>query len=815
MMLPPPPALEHLPRGTVLHVGMGTSTVLPDFDFETFSAAGYCWDEVKQKWRGPAGAPKDSKGLPVVGAAVYAAHPSARVLSLAYDLKEGLGKRVWRPGLPPPVDLFAYLQAGGLIEAWNVGFERWIWELVCVPRMGWPGIAPWQYRCAMAKARASALPGALAKAGDVLQLAVQKDEGGKRLLNLFSMPQNPSARDPRYVVEPIWDRVELLHAFQAADGTPDLRTLNSNHEDSIKLLRYNATDIASEAEASSRIPDLNAEELAWWQVHEEINHRGVHMDRASIENCVVVMQQAHLRYHAELQRMTGIDSASKVAQIQSWLRERGVFLESLDEEAVEEALKGALTPEVRRVLEIRSAVGSASVKKVFAMANRLTADDRMCDLFIFAGARTGRSTGEGPQPLNSPKAGPDVMRCGCGKHHGVHCTACPWCGALVPPGKKPIEWNPSVVEDALAVIAYRDLTLLETVFGDALQIMAGCLRGLYTAAPGFDLICSDYNSIEAIGLAMLAGEQWRIEVFRTHGKIYETSAARISGVPFEEMMTLRGYDMSQPNWWTQKTTGPHHPLRQTIGKVAELASGYGGWLGSWKAFGADDFMSDDEMKAAILAWRKASPSVEWLWGGQNKGKADGVRLNAGMLSGYVDRWDATTEYFGVEGAAVQAILSPGTVFPVIRLDGTDCGVSYIMRGDALYCRLQSGRYLTYHQPRLTAGDRGGYDISYKGWNSNPKNGPFGWITMRTWGSRFVENINQAECADIMRYACTNLETAGYPVVLHIYDEVVSEIPEGWGSSEEFERIMETVPAWAADWPIRAPGAWRGKRYRKG
>ena len=79
----------------------------------------------------------------------------------------------------------------------------------------------------------------------------------------------------------------------------------------------------------------------------------------------------------------------------------------------------------------------------------------------------------------------------------------------------------------------------------------------------------------------------------------------------------------------------------------------------------------------------------------------------------------------------------------------------------------------------------------------------------------MENINQAACSDLLRFACRNLEAAGYPVVLHVYDEIVSEVPEGWGSLEEFESIVTRVPAWAADWPVRAPGGWRGKRYRKG
>jgi DNA polymerase len=107
-----------------------------------------------------------------------------------------------------------------------------------------------------------------------------------------------------------------------------------------------------------------------------------------------------------------------------------------------------------------------------------------------------------------------------------------------------------------------------------------------------------------------------------------------------------------------------------------------------------------------------------------------------------------------------------------------------------------------------------FAISYEGWNTNPKNGPIGWIRIDTYGGRLTENIVQATARDIQWYGMRNLTAAGYPIVLHVYDEDVAEVPEGFGSVEEFERIMSTMPPWAADWPIRANGGWRGKRYRK-
>lgn len=414
--------------------------------------------------------------------------------------------------------------------------------------------------------------------------------------------------------------------------------------------------------------------------------------------------------------------------------------------------------------------------------------------FTVNGRLVHNCTGEGPQPTNSPKAGPDLVRCGCKRHYQPLLLACPWCGVPRAPTARVVEWSPDAAEDAIEVLRQRSLPTLEHVFGDAMHAIAGCIRGLYDAAPGHDLISTDYNSIEAVGLAMLSGEQWRIDVFRTHGKIYEASASTMFKVPFEEFEAHK------------KATGQHHHLRQK-GKISELAFGYGGWIGSAHAFGMPG--TDDEVKKDILAWRDASPAVVWLWGGQFLGQASSIRDD-----GFADRWDRTPHYFGVEGMAISAILDPGTEYVVKRLDGSDSGLAFLMRGKALYMRLPSGRWLTYHDAQVEQGERG-LSISYWGNNTNPKNGPIGWINIRTWGSRIVENANQGACRDILRFACINLEQRGYPVVLHVYDEIVCEIPEGFGSLEEFEAIVTVPPFWARDWPIRAPGGWRAKRYRKG
>lgn len=791
---PPLPPVVHSPP-----VGMAPTTAAApqhdgaEFDFETASEAGHVWNETTRKWVAPAGAKK--KGLSVVGASVYSEHPTTRVLTLSYKLpplwldahagvRQGGVTVRWRPGLPAPQELFDYLAAGHTIEAFNVMFERLIWENVCVRLYGWPSLEPHQYqlRCAMAKARVNSRPGRLADLGEVLNLSIKKDAEGKRLLDKFSVPRNPTQKDPRTWITP-------------EDDPADFEKLQS----------YCDTDIATEAEASAKMHPLSDAELFFWLIDQEINWRGVGVDRKGIRDCIAVLEQALTRYGEEFRQLTGGLDATQLQAARGWLAARGVHLSSMDAESVEAALKrpdivphppGGVNP-VRRILEIRELIGSASVKKLYAMELQGSRDDRLRNLIVHHGARTGRPTGEGPQPLNLPKAGPDLLWCGvlpkgeardgCRRPFRPTLDVCPWCNAPAA-GLQKSKWSPAACDHVLDVMGMRSLELVEWFFGDAVLAISGCIRGLFQAGDGCDLIASDYSAIEAVVTAMLAGEEWRIQTFRDKKDIYLMSAAKITGRSAEE---YEAYALAN--------NGEKHPDRQKIGKVAELALGFGGWIGAWRNFDDTDTFSDDDVRRNILAWRDASPRVVEMWGGQSRGRP----------------WDKDfrQEYYGFEGMAVQAIQNPGLVFEY-------AGVQFYMRERALIIRLLSGRELTYHDARLTPSTRAyaapwELSIVYWTWNTNPEYGPMGWVCMSTYSAKLTENIVQAIAHDILRFAIINLRAAGYPTVLHVYDEIVGEIPIGTGSIEEFERIMATLPPWAHGWPVRADGGWRGKRYRKG
>lgn len=781
----PPPAVTDLPAGAQLRAGLAFSTVLPDCDFETYSEAGYVWDAEANRWTCEPNAPQGKKGLGVIGLQRYAEHPSTEVVSFKYDLKDGRGRRMWMPGMAVPVDLFEYVGRGGPLEAWNSGFEHRIWNLVCVRRYGWPPLPQTQLRCAMAKARAWAMPPSLEDAGRVLGIEHQKDKEGKRLLDKFSVPRNPTKADPRR-------RITVLEDWA-----------NDGH----KLVAYNERDIVAEAEASALVPDMTELELQHWQNDQAINQRGMAVDMPSVEAAMVILHAALERYGQEMRALTGGIGPNEVQALRGWLSARSVYTDNLDAETVE-ALLEKLTPGTveYRVVELRSLVGSASVKKVFAIKLRAGSDLRMRDMYIFYGARTGRPTGEGAQPTNMPKAGPDVYRCGwkskkqlpeggCGRHHGAHTMTCPWCGKLTVRGPKDAaEWTPGAMDDAFIVLAGASLDLLEFFFGDALLTIGGCLRGMFIAAAERKLVSSDFTAIEGVVIACLAGEQWRIDAYADPDpkapSMYLRSASRMFGVTTDEMLAYA------------EANGHHHPLRQK-GKGGELGLGFGGWIGALRGKNIAMPGTDAELKDMILKWRAASPAIVEFWGGQSRGAFSSRR----------------PELYGLEGMAVRAIREPRTVCEVMRLDGTPAGVSYYFDGSTLYCNAPGGT-ITYHRARLEPSTRewaAAWEVSivFEGYNTNAKKGPPGWQTMSIYGGLLAENVTQHVARNIQMHAINNCERVGWPVVMHTYDEIVVEVPPNTLTVAQLEAAMCDVPWWARSWPIKAAGGWLRDRYCKG
>lgn len=772
-------------------------------DFETLSEAGFIWNEELGKWEGPPGAPQNKKGLSVIGAAVYAEHPSTDILTLSYTLPGFNAPRRWQPGQPIAIlqPLFDWIANGGRVEAHNVMFERLIWWFVAGPKYGFPPLNPDNLQCSMATARVNAFPGGLADLGGVLELDVRKNRDGKRLLDKFSIPRTPTKKDGRKWIRPADDPTD-------AEG----------------LYAYCDQDVLTESEASHSMPPMTPAEREFWLEDQSINWRGIAVDRAGVRDCIAVLNQALVRYGEEMRQLTDCEqfpgglNPTQLEKLKLWLAAHHVYANSLDADGIEDLLKriaphppGGIWPP-RRVIELRALVGSATVKKVFSMENMTSADNRLRNTIVHHGTRTGRPTGEGAQPLNMLRSGPKLVTCkACDKPYKPSHDVCPWCAAPAVAGAHP-KWKPDMVEHVLEIMSYRSLELVEYYFGDALLCIGGCSRGLFVADNDNELIASDYSAIEAVVTARLAGETWRNDAFAAKVDIYLASASKITGMTVAEYLQ---YEM---------THGEHHPDRQSIGKVAELGLGFGGWINAWRVFDDTDTFSDEAVKDLIKAWRAASPRIVELWGGQWRGPP----------------WNGYAERYGFEGAAIDAIQYPDKpVRPRVReydergtmggfIDGPDITFFYDSARDALLITLLSGRQLTYHEPRLEPSKRqyaspGELSITYMTWNSNPKYGPLGWVRMSTFGGRLMENIVQATAHCLLRFAILNLRNAGFPTVLHVYDEIVVEVakmpgmPKGvldpWIAT--VERIMSLVPAWATGWAVRASGGWRGKRYRKG
>lgn len=780
--------LEQLRAFDLVLAENGYATIYPEADFETYSEAGYLWVPELRKWKSLPGLSDQNRGLKAVGTRNYVEHPSFRVLSLAWNLKDGKGDRWWRPmtnetldDLFPatrrgdytmpwaPGELCDYIANGGILEAWNINFEYVVWNSYCVPIFGWPVLKQEQCRDGMAKGRAAAWPGNLDDFGRVRKMRQQKDPEGKPLIRKLTVPRNPTK------------------------ANPDLRwTPLTAKEDFAKFYDYNVQDCRAEAEASAITPDLTERELSVWLFDLRCNMRGMQIDMDSVEHCIAIIEQAELKYNAELYNLTNraVESYTEVEALVGWCRTQGVYLGKLDAEALEVALKRTDYPRnVQRALRIRQILAFSSVKKYYALRAQTTPYGRLFDQYAYYGAHTGLWNGRDVQPANLYKG---------------------------------IFSKPEQVERALSLIRTRCLELIEYEYGeggsweterdengrlvgnkpvDALEVVASCLRSMIIAKPGHKLISADFSSIQAVATSCMADERWRIEVFRTHGNIYYAMASQLTGNPIEYYLDYK------------KQTGKHHEHRQSYGKLPVLSGDFGAWINGWKRFHADKILgSDENIKKMILLTRDRQPNIVNFWGGQTWNKF---------------RNDERPLLYGLEGAAVSAILEPGTCFS--SRPGSPLGVLYEVHNDILYCRPPSGGFIRYHAPRLTPATRDysrpwEYEMSYEGYNTNQQKGPIGWIRMKLYGGVQTQNTISHMCREIQADALRALEYAKpreYNIVMHTHDEQLAEVPDRIEyNPEEYTAIVRnSLAPWAVcidgkPWPIKVPLAWSAYRYGK-
>jgi DNA polymerase len=290
--------------------------------------------------------------------------------------------------------------------------------------------------------------------------------------------------------------------------------------------------------------------------------------------------------------------------------------------------------------------------------------------------------------------------------------------------------------------------------GAPLTIAGDIQRSVICAAPGHQLLAGDFSAIESRVLAWLADETWKLETYRKYDE---------TGDP-----TLEPYCVTATQMLKRAVT-PEDEAGRQIGKTADLALGYGGALGAWRRFNPDDNRPDGEILLNIKDWRQAHPAIGKLWKGLRR-------------------------------AALQAVFTGQRI---------ECGkITFSMNNGTLLMTLPSGRTLSYPQAHLGPGKfEGTREVHFK------DNARGAWNEVDSWHGLFTENAVQAISRDLLAAAMLRLEAAGYKVVLHVHDEVIVEVPDDFGSEDEFRRLLLALPDWAAGLPL-AGKVRSGKRYAK-
>jgi DNA polymerase len=645
----------------------------------------------------------------------YVESDSFQILLFAYSLDGG------------PVQLVD-LAAGELLPPWLVGALRdpeyikhaynAMFEWACLSKFS--GALPVdQWRCTMVHGLYCGYPAGLAAVGKALGLPQdrQKLNSGNALIRYFCVPCKPT---------------------QTNGG----RTRNYPHHDPERwrLFReYCAQDVVTEMAIENKLAAFPVPESVQkeWETDLRINARGVAVDMRLVKAALSIGYNVRTALIKEAMRISGLSNPNSVSQLTAWLEEEmGEELPNIGKETVsfqlarlrEARIEGIISHEmdtVQRMLEIRQELGKTSTKKYDAVEAVVCADGRVRGLLQFYGAnRTGRYSGRLVQMQNLPR---------------THIEPLSFARELV------IAQQP----DALRLI-----------YGSVPDTLSQLIRTCFIASPGHLLVDADFSAIEARVISWLAGEQWKLDVFRRGGKIYEATASQMFGVPIEKI--VKG--------------NPEYALRQK-GKVAELACGYQGNSGALIKMGALNMgLTEEELPDIVARWREANRRICDLW-------------------------------YAMESAAVRVVSEGGSVgVGRVRLSRE---FDYDSGMDCMTILLPSGRKLYYINPTMSVNKWGKPSIAYMGMEQSTKR----WGRIETYGGRTVENVTQSIARDCLACAIERLEAAGYNVVMHVHDEIIIDCPIEKANLETVVGIMSQPMPWAPDLPLAADG-WTNPYFKK-
>lgn len=420
--------------------------------------------------------------------------------------------------------------------AFNANFER-----TCLAKWLNKPMPPEEWRCTMVKALTLGLPGNLAGAGEALGLPAEKlkDPQGKALIRFFSKPCKPTR-------------------------TNGQRTRNLPQHDPAKwqlYKSYNRQDVVTEQEILRKLSIYKTpeSEQELWALDQHMNDNGVALDIPMVEKIVEYDTRRRQELQEEAQELTGLKNPNSLAQLKRWLAEQGVEMTSVTKDTITEALRDPDLPDiVRRVLEIRTALGKTSVAKYSTMLVAHCQDHRLRGILQFYGAnRSGR-----------------------------------WAGRLVQTHNLAKNTLPDLAL-ARELAAEGDFETMGTLFGETAFVFSELIRTAFIPSEGCRFVVSDFSAIEARVLAWIAGEEWTLEAFRQGKDIYCETASMMYHVPVEKH-------------------GANSHLRQK-GKVAVLACGYQGGVGAMKRMDKGGTIPEDELRSVVDQWRGANPSVVKLW----------------------------------------------------------------------------------------------------------------------------------------------------------------------------------------------------------
>ncbi len=630
----------------------------------------------------------------------YVQSPDFQVLLLAYSFDGEPPKIVdLARGQTIPFDVERSLLSPDTIKhAYNAAFEWY-----CLSKFfNLPDPTVWllQWRCTMLHGLYCGYTAGLAATGEAIGLPQDKKKlgiGGS-LIRTFCIPCKPTR-------------------------TNGNRTRNLPHHEPDKwelFKQYCIQDVVTEMEIERKlsafpVPDS---EQTLWCLDQAINARGVCIDTKMVNSAIEINSTVTSELKAESSGISRLDNPNSVAQLLSWYEEEtGENLDNLRKDTVKSLLSGDIENEsVRRVLQIRQELSKTSVKKYSAMQAAVCDDGRVRGLLQFYGAnRTGRWAGRLVQVQNLPRNYIDTL---------------------------------SMARD---FVKHRNIDMLKYIYGNVPDTLSQLIRTAFIPSENNIFLVADFSAIEARVIAWLAREQWRQEVFATHGKIYEASASAMFSIPIEKI----------------KKGNPEYALRQK-GKVAELALGYQGGAGALVQMGALSMgLTEEELPDIVRRWRQSNKRIVDLW-------------------------------YSIDNVAIECVRTakPQGTHGILFSRESD----YITGQDFLTITLPSGRKLFYAKPYLYPNKWGNDSIRYLGMDQTSKK----WKELETYGGKLVENIVQAIARDCLAVAMQRLEAAGFRIVFHVHDECIIDAQKG-ASLEEACAVMGQPIPWAEGLLLRADG----------